>query len=38
MKMGEFVHGRGLQARAWVTAVVIAGLNAWLLVQTAMGR
>jgi manganese transport protein len=36
--MGEFVNGRGLQALAWTTAVVIAGLNAWLLVQTAMGR
>jgi manganese transport protein len=36
-KMGEFVNGRGLQALAWVTAVVIAGLNAWLLVQTARG-
>ena len=37
-KMGEFVNGRGLQALAWVTAVVIAGLNVWLLVQIAMGR
>ena len=37
-KMGEFVNGRGLQAVAWSTAVVIAGLNAWLLVQTAMGQ
>ncbi len=37
-KMGEFVNGRGLQAVAWSTAVVIAGLNAWLLIQTAMGR
>ncbi len=37
-KMGEFVNGRGLQALAWTTAVVIAGLNGWLLVQTAMGR
>jgi len=36
--MGEFVNGRGLQLLAWTTAVVIAGLNAWLLVQTAMGR
>ncbi len=36
-KMGEFANGRGLQALAWVTAVVIAGLNAWLLVQTFMG-
>ncbi|MGA8669605.1 MAG: Nramp family divalent metal transporter [Terracidiphilus sp.] len=37
-KMGEFVNGRALQAVAWSTAVVIAGLNAWLLVQTAMGQ
>ena len=36
-KMGEFVNGRGLQVVAWSTAVVIAGLNAWLLIQTAMG-
>jgi manganese transport protein len=37
-KMGEFVNGRGLQMVAWSTAVVIAGLNAWLLIQTAMGQ
>jgi manganese transport protein len=37
-KMGEFVNGRWLQALAWVTAVVIAGLNVWLLIETAMGR
>jgi manganese transport protein len=36
--MGEFVNGRWLQALAWFTAVLIAGLNGWLLVQTAMGR
>jgi manganese transport protein len=36
-KMGEFVNKRWLQGLAWVTAVVIAGLNAWLLVQTARG-
>jgi manganese transport protein len=36
--MGEFVNGRGLHALAWATAVVIAGLNAWLLVQTALGH
>jgi manganese transport protein len=36
-KMGEFVNGRGLQAVAWATAFVIAGLNGWLLIQTAMG-
>ena len=37
-KMGEFVNRRWLQVLAWMAAVVIAGLNAWLLVQTAMGR
>ena len=36
-KMGEFVNKRWLQGLAWTTAVVIAGLNAWLLVQTARG-
>jgi manganese transport protein len=30
-KMGEFANGRALSATAWVTAVVIALLNAWLL-------
>jgi manganese transport protein len=37
-KMGEFVNGRGMKALAWSTAVLIAGLNAWLLVETVMGR
>ena len=37
-KMGEFVNGRWLQGLSWFTAVLIAGLNAWLLIQTAMGR
>ncbi len=37
-KMGEFVNGRGMKALAWFTAVLIAGLNAWLLIQTALGR
>ncbi len=37
-RMGEFVNGRALQVLAWSTAVLIAGLNAWLLIQTAMGR
>jgi manganese transport protein len=35
-QMGEFVNGRGLQVIAWATAFVIAGLNGWLLIQTAM--
>jgi manganese transport protein len=36
--MGEFVNPRWLKALAWFTAVLIAGLNAWLLIETAMGR
>ncbi len=35
-KMGEFVNAQWLKALAWITAVVIASLNLWLLVQTAM--
>ncbi len=37
-KMGEFANARWLQGLAWITAVVIAGLNVWLLVETAIGR
>jgi manganese transport protein len=37
-RMGEFVNRRWLQVLAWLTAVLIAALNAWLLVQTALGR
>jgi manganese transport protein len=37
-KMGPFVNGRWLQALAWATAILIAGLNAWLLIETALGR
>lgn len=33
LKMGEFVNARWIQALAWLVAVVIATLNAWLLVQ-----
>lgn len=36
--MGEFVNGRLLQCMAWAAAILIAVLNAWLLVQTALGR
>jgi manganese transport protein len=36
-RMGEFVNARWLKVLAWSTAVVIAVLNAWLLIQTAMG-
>ncbi|MDQ2673884.1 MAG: Nramp family divalent metal transporter [Chloroflexota bacterium] len=34
-KMGEFANGRALSALAWSVAVVIVGLNAWLLIGTA---
>ena len=34
-KMGEFANGRLLTAVAWSVAVVIVGLNAWLLIGTA---
>jgi manganese transport protein len=34
-KMGEFANGRVLSAVAWSVAVVIVGLNAWLLIGTA---
>ena len=37
-KMGEFVNAMWLKVLAWSTAVVIAGLNAWLLVQTLQGN
>jgi manganese transport protein len=33
-KMGEFVSPSWLQALAWLVAIVIAVLNAWLLYQT----
>jgi manganese transport protein len=33
--MGEFVNARWLQGLAWVVAVLIAGLNSWLLVLMA---
>ncbi|HEY1577981.1 MAG TPA: Nramp family divalent metal transporter [Terracidiphilus sp.] len=37
-KMGEFVNARWLKVLAWATAVLIAGLNGWLLVLMARGR
>jgi manganese transport protein len=36
--MGEFVNARWLKGLAWATAVVIAGLNSWLLIQTFRGH
>ena len=37
-KMGEFVNKRWMQWLAWSTAALIVVLNAWLLVETAMGH
>jgi manganese transport protein len=37
-RMGQFVNGRALQALAWLTAILIAALNLWLLIQTFLGR
>jgi manganese transport protein len=34
LKMGEFVNGLTVKCLAWFIAVVIAALNAWLLLQT----
>jgi manganese transport protein len=36
-RMGEFVNAPWLKVTAWTVALVIAGLNAWLLVQTVRG-
>jgi manganese transport protein len=33
-KMGQFVNGRALATVAWMVAIVIMGLNAWLLLGT----
>jgi manganese transport protein len=37
-KMGEFVNAGWLRVLGWSVAVVIAGLNAWLLVQIFRGK
>jgi manganese transport protein len=37
LKMGEFVNGLTVKCLAWFIAVVIAALNAWLLIQTFKG-
>ena len=34
LKMGEFVNSRWVKTLAYVVAVLIAALNAWLLAQT----
>lgn len=36
-KMGESVNRAWVQGLAWTTAVFIAALNAWLLVQSFRG-
>jgi manganese transport protein len=36
--MGDLVNSRAMKILAWFTAILIAGLNAWLLVETALGR
>ena len=36
-KMGEFANPGWLKALAWLVAFIIAGLNAWLLLQTMRG-
>jgi manganese transport protein len=36
-KMGVFVAPRWVQMLAWTIAVIIAGLNVWLLYQTFVG-
>jgi manganese transport protein len=36
-KMGEFANSVAVKALAWLVALVIAALNAWLLVQTLRG-
>jgi manganese transport protein len=37
-RMGEFVNGRWLKSLSYVVAFLIAGLNAWLLVQIFRGQ
>ncbi|HEX8281357.1 MAG TPA: divalent metal cation transporter, partial [Chthoniobacterales bacterium] len=37
LKMGEFANSAPIKYLAWLIAVVIASLNAWLLVQTFRG-
>ncbi len=33
LKMGEFVNGLTIKILAWIIAIIIAGLNVWLLIQ-----
>ena len=34
LKMGEFVNGTVVKWLSWFVAIIIALLNAWLLMQT----
>jgi manganese transport protein len=36
--MGQFVNAPWLKGLAWLVAIVIAGLNAWLLIQIFQGK
>ena len=36
-KMGQFANAPVVKALAWLVAIIIASLNAWLLVQTFRG-
>lgn len=36
--MGEFVNSRWMQRLAWLVAFAIIAMNAWLLMQVALGR
>ena len=38
VKMGSFVNSLAIKSLAWTVAVVIAGLNGWLLIQIFHGR
>jgi manganese transport protein len=37
-KMGQFVNAPWLKVLAWAVALIIAGLNAWLLIQIFQGK
>jgi manganese transport protein len=37
-RMGPFVNATWLRVAGWASAILIAGLNAWLLVQIFTGR
>ncbi|MEH1773436.1 MAG: manganese transporter [Nostoc sp.] len=35
--MGEFVNPLWLKSLAWLVAIIIVGLNVWLLLQSILG-